>query len=201
MGLLYSIQVYTRLLLPQVRTKVTFPHDRDTGVSYCRMLLNDTLLNEDSIKNGLRESPMCDCNKERETVSALLAVRITRKSGISCKMLLMTFGLLWSVKVTCNCQTIFFLHLHKLIASQKEWTEILNLHFFNPSDQLIERFDPILPSSWWWVMTYIYYILVKTVTNHYCCHKTSFWFYKMFTEFTEATIDGNGISEHRLTPI
>jgi len=36
---------YTRLLLPQVRTKVTFPNDRDTGVSYCRMLLNDTLLN------------------------------------------------------------------------------------------------------------------------------------------------------------
>jgi len=36
---------YTRLLLPQVRTKVTFANDRDTGVSYCRMLLNDTLLN------------------------------------------------------------------------------------------------------------------------------------------------------------
>ena len=60
---------YTRLLLPQVRTKVTFPNDRDTGVSYCRMLLNvnDTLLNEDSFRNGLRESPVCDCDEERET--------------------------------------------------------------------------------------------------------------------------------------
>jgi len=63
---------YTRLLLPQVRTKVTFPNDRDTGVSYCRMLLNDTLLNEDSFRNGLRESPVCDCDEERETVSHFL---------------------------------------------------------------------------------------------------------------------------------
>jgi len=63
---------YTRLLLPQVRTKVTFPNNRDTGVSYCRMLLNDTLLNEDSFRNGLRESPVCDCDEERETVSHFL---------------------------------------------------------------------------------------------------------------------------------
>jgi len=39
-----------------------------------------------------------------------------------------------------------FLNLQKLTASQKEWTEILNLHFFSSSDQLIviERFDPLL---------------------------------------------------------
>jgi len=39
------------------------------------------------------------------------------KSGISCKMLLTIFGLLRSVKVACNCRTVFSLHLHKLIAS------------------------------------------------------------------------------------
>ena len=49
-----------------------FPHDRDTGLNYCRMLLNDTLLNVDSFRNGFRESPVCDCNKERETVSHFL---------------------------------------------------------------------------------------------------------------------------------
>jgi len=53
---------YTRLLLPHVYTKLIFPNDRDTGVSYCRMLLNDTMLNEDSFIIGLRESPMCDCD-------------------------------------------------------------------------------------------------------------------------------------------
>ena len=36
------------------------------------MLLNDTLLNEDSFSNGLRESPVCDCDEERETVSHFL---------------------------------------------------------------------------------------------------------------------------------
>jgi len=41
-------------------------------VSYCRMLLNDTLLNEDSFRNGLRESPVCDCDEERESVSHFL---------------------------------------------------------------------------------------------------------------------------------
>jgi len=36
------------------------------------MLLNDTLLNEDSFRNSLRESPVCDCDEERETVSHFL---------------------------------------------------------------------------------------------------------------------------------
>ena len=36
------------------------------------MLLNDTLLNEDSFRNGLRESPVRDCDEERETVSHFL---------------------------------------------------------------------------------------------------------------------------------
>ena len=41
-------------------------------MSYCRMLLNNTLLNEDSFRNGLRESPVCNCDEERETVSHFL---------------------------------------------------------------------------------------------------------------------------------
>jgi len=31
-------------LIPGVKTKVTFSKVRDTGIAYCRMLLNDTIL-------------------------------------------------------------------------------------------------------------------------------------------------------------
>ena len=76
------------------------------------------------------------------------------------KMLLTIFGLLRSVRVTCNSRTVFSLHLHKQIASQKEWTEILNLHFF----QFIRSANRKI-----W-LHHIFtiattYILVKTVTT------------------------------------
>ena len=32
---------YTRHLIPEVGTKVTFPDKRDVGISYCRLLLHD----------------------------------------------------------------------------------------------------------------------------------------------------------------
>ena len=132
---------YTRLLLPQVRTKVTFPNDRDTGVSYCRMLLNVTLLNEDSFRNGLRESPVCDCDEERETVSHFL-LRCPHYEDIRNKLQ----NVVDDIWTSCNSRTVFSLHLHKQIASQKEWTKILNLHFFSSSAQPIERFDSIISS-------------------------------------------------------
>ena len=37
---------FTYSLIPEVSTKVLFPKERDVGVSYCRMLLHDTLLND-----------------------------------------------------------------------------------------------------------------------------------------------------------
>ena len=54
---------YTRQL-----TKILFPDNRDVGVSYCRMLLHDTMLNEDAHRTGTCESPICDCGMERESV-------------------------------------------------------------------------------------------------------------------------------------
>jgi len=87
-------------------------------------------------------------------------VCITRKSGISCKMLLTIFGLLRSVKVICNSRTVFSLHLHKQIASQKEWTEILNLHFF----QFIQSANRKIWSSVTSFIIMMIYTLVKTVT-------------------------------------
>jgi len=62
--------------------------------------------------------------------------------------------------VTCDSRTIFSLHLHKQIASQKEWTEILNLHFFSSSAQPIERFDSIISSGY-----VLHTVLMKSVTT------------------------------------
>ena len=39
---------YTRQLIPEVGTKMCFPEIRDIGISYCRLLLHDTMLREDS---------------------------------------------------------------------------------------------------------------------------------------------------------
>jgi len=56
------------LIVPEVGTKVVFPDKRDVGVSYCRMLLHDTMLNEDAHRTGTSKSPICDCGMERESV-------------------------------------------------------------------------------------------------------------------------------------
>jgi len=63
---------YTRQLIPEVGTKILFPDNRDVGVSYCRMLLHDTMLNEDAYRTGTCESPICDCGMERESVEHFL---------------------------------------------------------------------------------------------------------------------------------
>jgi len=43
---------YTRWLIPAVGTKVLFPDKRNIGISYCRLLLHDTMLREDSHRTG-----------------------------------------------------------------------------------------------------------------------------------------------------
>ena len=89
-------------------------------------------------------------------VTSCCDVCIMRKSGISCKMLLKIFGPLWNVKVTYNCQTIFSLHLQRLIASQKECRDI-KLAFF----EFIRSANKNIWSSPTFiiVMTYIYIYL------------------------------------------
>ena len=53
---------YTRWLIPVVGTKVVFPEKRNIGISYCRLLLHDTMLCEDSYRTGAADSPVCECN-------------------------------------------------------------------------------------------------------------------------------------------
>ena len=63
---------FTYSLIPDVSTKVIFPRDRDSGISYCRMLLHDTLLNDDGYRSGIAETRMCSCGEDNETVEHFL---------------------------------------------------------------------------------------------------------------------------------
>jgi len=55
------------LLIPNVRTKLIFPKDRDTEISYCRLLLHDTMLNDVSYRTGTSDSRL-----ERKTADHFL---------------------------------------------------------------------------------------------------------------------------------
>ena len=67
-----SAGLHTRQLVSRVATRLVIPDDRDTGVSYCRLLLGDTMFKDDSFRTvlnsfrtGTSDSPICDCGIER----------------------------------------------------------------------------------------------------------------------------------------
>jgi len=62
----------TRQLIPEVCSKVCFPTTRNVGMSYCRMLLNNTMLNEDGFRTQVSDSPVCDCGMDYESVEHFL---------------------------------------------------------------------------------------------------------------------------------
>ena len=64
--------VGTYQLIPSVGSKVVFPKERDVGISFCRLLLHDTMLNDDSFRCGTSVSPACDCGSDRETAEHFL---------------------------------------------------------------------------------------------------------------------------------
>ena len=57
----------TRQLIPKVTTKTIFPDTRCVGISYVRLLLDDTNLKADRWRDGFTESPYCECDTEIET--------------------------------------------------------------------------------------------------------------------------------------
>ena len=59
-------------LIPSVGSKVLFPKERDVGISFCRLLLLDTMLYDDSFHCGTSVSPACDCGSDRETAEHFL---------------------------------------------------------------------------------------------------------------------------------
>jgi len=62
----------TYSFIPNVGTKVTFQKTREVGVSYCRILLHDIMLNEDAFRTGIADTFMCECGQERETIEHVL---------------------------------------------------------------------------------------------------------------------------------
>ena len=63
---------YTRNLIPVVKSKLLHPVQRDIGISYCRLLLHDSMLKDDSYRSRTSVSPMCDCSSEKETAEHFL---------------------------------------------------------------------------------------------------------------------------------
>jgi len=55
-------------MIPEVGTKVMWPKTRDTAISYCRILLHDTLLKSDAFRTGISTSSVCECGYDSETV-------------------------------------------------------------------------------------------------------------------------------------
>jgi len=51
---------------------MVWPRKRDIGISYFRVLIHDTMLNKDSHKTGISDTPICDSGMEEETVTHLL---------------------------------------------------------------------------------------------------------------------------------
>ena len=58
---------YTHNLIPCVNSKVLFPSARDIGISYCRLLLHDSMSKDDSFRSGTSDSPTCECGSGKET--------------------------------------------------------------------------------------------------------------------------------------
>ena len=69
----------TRSYVPTVGVRLRFPKIRKVSVSYCRLLLDDTMLNDDAYKCKLCPSPTCSCGRDRETVDHYLLHCVNHK--------------------------------------------------------------------------------------------------------------------------
>ena len=57
----------TKIFMPKIMHKTYFPEDRSTGISYVRLLLDDTNLNADQHRIKIVDSAACDCGEDMET--------------------------------------------------------------------------------------------------------------------------------------
>jgi len=65
---------YTRSLIPEVGRTVLFPQSCNTGISYCRMLLHDTVLRDDSHRTNTADTRMCMRTRERNCKTLFIAL-------------------------------------------------------------------------------------------------------------------------------
>ena len=62
----------TREILPSVRKKIFWSGSRSADISYARLLLNSTNLNDDRYRMKFSETPNCECGKDRESADHFL---------------------------------------------------------------------------------------------------------------------------------
>ena len=59
---------YTRKLIPRVGVKIHLPEDRNVAISYCHLLMHNTMLKKDAYRTGLYDTPVCEwewvCDRE-----------------------------------------------------------------------------------------------------------------------------------------
>ena len=55
-------------MIPKLGTTVMWPKTRDTAISYCRILLHDTLLKSDAYRTGISTPSVCECGYDSETI-------------------------------------------------------------------------------------------------------------------------------------
>ena len=68
-----SVGGFTREIIPLVKSKVSFPKDRSSGISICRALLNNASVKDNLYRMGLSDSPNCpDCEGCRQSVSHVI---------------------------------------------------------------------------------------------------------------------------------
>ena len=63
---------WTKELLGKVGRKLRFPRDRGTGMSYVRLLVNNTSVNENMFRFGLVDTRECECGGGIQTVEHVL---------------------------------------------------------------------------------------------------------------------------------
>ena len=63
---------WTKQFLKGVGTKLSFPKDRNSGMSYARALLNNAAVADNMFRMGLSDSTACTCGKGRQTVEHVI---------------------------------------------------------------------------------------------------------------------------------
>ena len=72
---------YTRQLIPEVGVKIHFPEERDIGISYCRLLLHDTMLMDDELVCRTLQSVNADLTEKLQITFLLFAADMKKQES------------------------------------------------------------------------------------------------------------------------
>ena len=134
-------------MIPKVGTKVMWPQTRDSAISYCTMLLDDTLLKSDAYRTGISTYSVCDCGYDSEIVEHFILQCPKYDSG----QLIDTVESLWhDVKVGFafdNCTLLLHLRAMTLLEEKKIYLSSLHCLTFNQHQQTVIIYQRVLQLS------------------------------------------------------